>query len=55
MGEQRVAVLIPCLNEELTVGMVVADFHRELPDAAIWVVDNGSTDNTVGVVRVGSR
>lgn len=45
----RVAVLIPCLNEQLMVGIVVADFQRELPDAAIWVVDNGSTDNTTGV------
>ena len=45
----RIAVLIPCLNEQLMVGTVVADFHRELPDAAIWVVDNGSTDNTTGV------
>lgn len=46
-----VAVLIPCLNEELTVGTVVADFHRELPDAAIWVVDNGSTDQTTAVAQ----
>ncbi len=45
----RIAVLIPCLNEELMVGTVVADFRRELPDAEIWVVDNGSTDNTTAV------
>src|SRR5450759_4234927 len=45
----RVAILIPCLNEELMVGTVVEDFRRELPDAEIWVVDNGSTDNTTGV------
>ena len=44
---QRVAVLIPCLNEERTVARVIADFHRELPYAQIWVVDNGSTDRTV--------
>jgi glycosyltransferase involved in cell wall biosynthesis len=55
-GTQRVAVLIPCLNEERTVGTVVEDFRRELPDAAIWVVDNGSTDNTVDVaLRAGAR
>ena len=42
----RIALLIPCLNEESTVATVVRDFHRELPEAAIWVVDNGSTDNT---------
>jgi glycosyltransferase involved in cell wall biosynthesis len=53
---QRVAVLIPCLNEELTVGAVIADFHRELPDAAIWVVDNGSTDDTIAVgIAAGAR
>ena len=45
----RIAVLIPCLNEELMVGTVVTDFRRELPDAEIWVVDNGSTDNTTSV------
>ncbi len=45
----RVAVLIPCLNEELTVGSVARDFHRELPEAEIWVVDNGSTDRTTEV------
>jgi glycosyltransferase involved in cell wall biosynthesis len=45
----RVAVLIPCLNEELMVGTVVMDFRRELPEAEIWVVDNGSTDNTTAV------
>lgn len=45
----RVAVLIPCLNEELMVGTVVKDFRRELPEAEIWVVDNGSTDNTTAV------
>ena len=41
-----VAVLIPCLNEARTVGKVVKDFRRELPDAAIWVIDNGSSDAT---------
>lgn len=47
--EPRVAVLIPCLNEELMVGTVVKDFRRELPEAEIWIVDNGSTDNTTAV------
>ena len=45
----RIAVLIPCLNEELMVATVVKDFRRELPEAEIWVVDNGSTDNTTAV------
>src|SRR4051812_24250051 len=42
----RIAVLIPCLNEVTTVGAVIAEFQREVPNAAIWVVDNGSTDGT---------
>ncbi len=42
----RVAVLIPCYNEALTVGKVVADFRRALPQADIWVFDNASTDDT---------
>src|SRR6478735_2328416 len=45
----RIAVLIPCLNEAGTINAVVNEFHAELPDAAIWVVDNGSTDGTADV------
>lgn len=41
------AVLIPCYNEEKTVGKVVRDFHAALPDADIFVYDNNSTDRTV--------
>ena len=43
----RVAVLVPCYNEAATVAQVVADFARALPGAAIFVFDNGSTDETV--------
>jgi glycosyltransferase involved in cell wall biosynthesis len=42
----RVAVLIPCYNEALTIRQVVADFRRALPDAQIYVYDNNSTDAT---------
>jgi glycosyltransferase involved in cell wall biosynthesis len=42
----RVAVVIPCYNEEATVGKVVADFRAALPEAAVFVVDNASTDRT---------
>ena len=45
-GPLRVAVLIPCLNEASTVGKVVADFRAALPDARIYVFDNGSSDGT---------
>jgi hypothetical protein len=44
-----VAVLIPCHNEEPTVGKVIDDFRRELPEALIVVVDNRSTDATAAV------
>ncbi len=43
---KKVAVLIPCYNEELTVEKVVRDFRKELPDADIYVYDNNSTDHT---------
>lgn len=45
----KVAVLIPCYNEEKTIEKVVKDFKRELPDAEIYVYDNNSKDNTYKV------
>ncbi len=42
----KIAVLIPCFNEELTIGKVVRDFRAALPEAAIHVFDNNSTDRT---------
>ena len=42
----KVAVLIPCYNEELTVEKVVTDFKKELPEADIYVYDNNSKDRT---------
>ena len=44
--KDRIAVLIPCYNEGATVEKVVRDFRRVLPEAAIYVYDNNSTDNT---------
>ena len=41
-----IAVVIPCYEEEKTIGKVVADFRRELPQAAIIVYDNNSSDRT---------
>ncbi|MAZ61692.1 MAG: glycosyltransferase [Euryarchaeota archaeon] len=43
----NVAVLIPCLNEELTVADVVKDFRAALPDSNVYVYDNDSNDGTV--------
>ena len=47
----RIAVLVPCYNEEVAVAKVVADFRRELPDAIIYVYDNNSTDGTAAAAR----
>ncbi len=47
----RIAVTIPCYQEEKTIAQVVADFRRELPDAAIYVFDNNCTDGTTEFAR----
>ena len=47
----RIAVLIPCYNEEQTIGKVVSDFREQLPQADIYVVDNNSTDRTAEIAR----
>lgn len=47
----RIAVIIPCYQEELTIGKVVHDFRRELPGADIYVYDNNCTDRTAEVAR----
>jgi glycosyltransferase involved in cell wall biosynthesis len=51
LGPLRLAVLVPCYNEEAAVGAVVRDFRAALPDAAIYVYDNNSRDRTVEVAR----
>lgn len=43
----RIAVLLPCCNEGLTISKVVANFHQALPEAEIYVYNNRSTDDTV--------
>jgi len=47
----KIAVLIPCYNEEKTVETVVRDFHKALPDAVIYVYDNNSTDRTAELAQ----
>jgi hypothetical protein len=47
----RIAVLIPCYNEEAAIATVVADFRKALPAATIYVYDNNSTDRTATVAR----
>ena len=51
MEKEKIAVLIPCYNEEITVGKVVQDFRRELPDADIYVYDNNSVDKTAEIAK----
>ena len=43
----KIAVLIPCYNEEMTIYKVVSDFRRVLPEAVVYVYDNNSRDRTV--------
>ncbi len=47
----RIAVLVPCYNEEVAVAKVVADFKAALPEAAIYVYDNNSSDGTAAAAR----
>lgn len=45
----NIAILIPCYNEEITIGKVISDFQKELPDAKIYVYDNNSKDKTAEI------
>jgi glycosyltransferase involved in cell wall biosynthesis len=47
----RVAVLLPCYNEEAAIAQTVRDFRAALPHATVYVYDNNSSDRTVAVAR----
>jgi glycosyltransferase involved in cell wall biosynthesis len=49
--KMRIAVLLPCYNEEQAIGATIAAFQAALPDATIYVYDNNSRDRTVEVAR----
>ena len=49
MKKNKIAVLIPCYNEAKTIAKVVKDFKKVLPEAAIYVYDNNSTDDTAKI------
>jgi glycosyltransferase involved in cell wall biosynthesis len=51
LAKVDIAVLIPCFNEAMTVGIVVDGFRRALPRARIYVYDNNSTDGTAEAAR----
>lgn len=51
MGENstkgmKIAVVLPAYNEEKTIGDVLLDFHRALPESSLWVINNQSSDST---------
>lgn len=49
--KEKIAVLIPCYNEEKTIQKVILDFKRELPEAQIYVYNNNSTDKTLEIIN----
>lgn len=48
---EKIAILIPCYNEELTIEKVIKDFRKELPDASIYVYNNNSKDKTAEIAK----
>ena len=51
MENIKIAILIPCYNEELTIKKVISDFKHELNNADIYVYDNNSKDNTYNIAK----
>ncbi|WP_302174401.1 glycosyltransferase family 2 protein [Megasphaera elsdenii] len=50
---KKIAILIPCYNEALTIAKVVNDYRAVLPEADIYVYDNNSTDDTAKIAQHG--
>lgn len=48
---KKIAVLVPCYNEELTIKAVIEDFKNTIPEADIYVYDNNSKDNTAKIAK----
>ncbi|RUP23999.1 MAG: glycosyltransferase [Curvibacter sp.] len=51
MSPPRIAVIIPCYNEALSIQLVIDEFKTCLPEAALFVFDNNSSDDTAGIAR----
>ncbi len=51
LADSRIAVILPCYNEEKAIARVIDDFRKSLPEAVIYVFDNNSTDRTAEVAR----
>ncbi len=47
----KIAILVPCYNESLTVKKVIDDWRKELPEAVIYVYDNNSDDDTAEIAK----
>lgn len=48
---QRIAIILPCYNEALTVATIIRDFKKYLPQAEVYVFDNNSRDDTAALAR----
>ena len=51
MKKSKIAVLIPCYNEAVTIEKVIKDYKKALPEADIYVYDNNSSDNTDEIAK----
>ena len=51
LAELNIAVVLPCYNEEHAIAQVISEFQEALPEAAIYVFDNNSSDRTVEIAR----
>lgn len=51
LSTKRIAILVPCYNEALTITAIVRDFNACLPQAQVYVFDNNSTDGTARIAR----
>lgn len=51
MSKNKIAIIIPCFNEEKTIERVVVDYKKALPEADIYVYDNNSTDKTAKIAQ----
>ena len=47
----KIAIILPAYNEELTIEKTIVDFHRHSPDAEIYIIDNNSSDNTNSIAK----
>lgn len=47
----KIAIILPAYNEELTIEKTIIDFHQHSPDASIYVIDNNSSDGTNSIAK----